>query len=276
MERIEAVCCSGVKIYRFAWPPGTVHAFTTRQGGYSLPPFDGLNLGDRVGDDLTRVRQNRRLVAGVLGLNENWVMVNQVNGDRIIWVQAGEPGDRRTPEAADGIATEVPGIPLVVFGADCGLLLFYDPAAKRIGAVHAGWRGTLAGLPRLMAGQFIARGSRPKNIYVGIGPCIGPCCYLVGPEVWEAFAGKWSFADQVTGAPAGDKRPLDLALAQRLQLIAAGLPSANIFSTGFCTACRPAEFFSYRRDGGKTGRQAAMIMLSPAASGMETGVERGG
>ncbi|ABZ84634.1 conserved hypothetical protein [Heliomicrobium modesticaldum Ice1] len=251
--------------YRFNWPAGAVHAFSSRLGGFSDPPYHGLNLALHVGDDAGRVRQNRQAFSHALGLPAvDWACVNQVHGDRIVWVGPGEDMDEASFTAAvhaDGLATDLADVPLAVFGADCGLLLFYDLQGRRVGAVHAGWRGTAAGLPRKMVEAFVARGSRPGDILVALGPQIGPCCYPVGEDVAAAFSQRWPFAEVVLGpCSAEGKRTLNLALAQRLQLEMAGIAGEHIGELGLCTSCTEA-LFSYRRDGGRTGRQAAVIML---------------
>ncbi|WP_155474688.1 peptidoglycan editing factor PgeF [Heliobacterium mobile] len=259
-------------LYQFDWPCGVVQAISTRKGGLSEPPFDELNLGCHVGDDLERVYENRRRLSAALNLkSDRWITVNQVHGDRILWVGTGEdidpaPGKGLPIMEADGLATEQPGVPLVVFGADCGLLLFFDSKTRRIGAVHAGWRGTVNGLPQRMIEQFVERGSRAEDILVGIGPCIGPCCYPVGEEVAEAFKTKWSFSEEVLGPPNEEgKRALDIKAAQRLQLLQANVPDVNIQTMDLCTSCQSAELYSYRRDSGKTGRQGAIIMMTERA-----------
>ncbi|MBM7867546.1 peptidoglycan editing factor PgeF [Heliobacterium gestii] len=263
--RWEQIDDGTLSYYRFGWPAGAVHAFSTRRGGFSDPPYDGLNVALHVGDEPGRVKQNRQALSRSLGLPEgDWVCVNQVHSDRIVWVGPGEDIDGAipaTPIDADALATEAAGVPLAVFGADCGLLLFYDPQARRIGAVHAGWRGTVAGLPKKMVEAFVARGSRPGDIRVAIGPQIGPCCYPVGDDVAAAFGERWAFAEAVLGPRDSEgKRALHLALAQRLQLVMSGIEEAHIGELGRCTSCTDT-LFSYRRDKGRTGRQAALIML---------------
>ena len=155
------------------------------------------------------------------------------------------------PEA-DGLLTSVAGYLLGVRTADCLPLLYVDRARRAVAAVHAGWRGTAkeiaARAVKRMQQEF---GSPPGALEVVIGPGIGPCCYEVGSEVAEQFAGS---------AVQMDPRPrLNLPEANRLQLIEAGVNESRIWSVGLCTACEGHQFFSYRREGTQAGRMLAVV-----------------
>jgi polyphenol oxidase len=192
----------------------------------------------------------------------------QVHGTSVLVVRAGDraPESLNDPERphADAVVTVDPQAAIAVQVADCVPLLLADPVTGAVAAVHAGWRGTAAAVIRCaldaLASQF---GTRAADVTAAIGPSIRACCYQVGPDVRDAFArngfdpdvlDRWFQAERE-----GDRLRLDVPRANRDQLIAAGVGAANIGDCGLCTACHPALFFSYRRDGALTGRLAAVI-----------------
>ncbi len=183
----------------------------------------------------------------------------------------GADGGREPLGACDAAVTDRPGVALLVLAADCVPVLLVDPRRPAVGAVHAGWRGVVADAPgaavRALADAY---GSRPGQMRAAIGPCVGPCCYEVDGPVAEAFAAAGlPFEPPVARAAAPrDGRPrwrLDLAAAVRRRLEGAGLAPSAIEAAGLCTACRADLFFSHRRDGARTGRQAGVIWLPEAA-----------
>jgi YfiH family protein len=228
--------------------PGARALFSTRNGGVSEGPFASLNLGRRTADRPEAVDENRARLAAATGCpRERFVFGRQVHGTRVR--RATEPPGAARPVAdEDGQATALRGHPALVFVADCLPLLL--AAGGAVAAVHAGWRG--------LAGGVVAEGVAALREVGGRGPVhalIGPgargCCYEVGEEVHEAFAGD--------GARVGE-RNLDLALVARRRLEAAG--AAEIHDAGLCTMCHGELFFSHRRDGGVTGRQAGVVWRS--------------
>lgn len=153
----------------------------------------------------------------------------------------------------DALVTSIPGVVIGVRTADCVPILLVDPVHRAVAAVHAGWRGTVQNI----AGKSVARlaaefGTAPGSVLAVIGPCIGQCCYEVGPEVGVQFR------DSVS--PSETPRYVDLALANRRQLMAAGLPDEGIETSGLCTRCN-SELESYRRDRDASGRMVAAIGL---------------
>ncbi|MEW6583637.1 MAG: peptidoglycan editing factor PgeF [Actinomycetota bacterium] len=231
-------------------------AFTTRAGGVSDGACRGLNLGAAVGDDDARVRENRRLLCAHLGVAaERVTMGMQVHGATVRRVAAPTRPGRFLggltgwPEG-DGLATATPGLPLVVLAADCLPILLWDRDGTTVGAVHAGWRGLVAGAVE----AAVAATGDPGRAAAAIGPAIGPCCYPTGGEVRDAFAVR--FGDAVVRG-----RAVDLAAAARVALRAAGVPAAHVREYGDCTACDAERFFSYRRDGAGTGRHAGVVWL---------------
>jgi YfiH family protein len=233
--------------------------FTTRIGGVSGGPFASLNLGPDRDDPDGNVRENRRRACAALGVDAHAVSVNrQVHGARVRRVgstaDGGFVGRLRDWPEADGLVTGATGAPLAVLGADCLPVLMWRRDAPLVGAAHAGWRGLVAGvLEATVAGL-----GDPAATGAAIGPGIGPCCYPVSAEVRDRFAGR--FGDGVLAGEA-----VDLALAARRALVAAGLPDAAITTVPACTSCEEDRFFSYRRDGRGTGRQAGMVWAEESA-----------
>lgn len=246
------------------------HGFTTRLGGVSCAPYDGLNMALHVGDDPVKVRKNRQLICAALGIKaEDLVAGEQVHGSEVAVVSEEHRGrgalryDSALP-ATDALITNVPGIPLSSYYADCVPILLYDPVKTCVGLAHAGWRGTV----QEIAGKTVAHmtevyGSKPADILAGIGPSIGPCCYQVDLPVQQAFAKSFSYWQELL-IPAGENRwMLDLWETNRKILLTAGIQASHITVAKICTCCQNKELFSYRADQGKTGRMASLIMIYP-------------
>jgi YfiH family protein len=227
--------------------------FTTRVGGVSSGPFASLNLGPDADDPDGNVRENRRRACAALGVDPAAVSANrQVHGADVRRVggapDGGFVGHLRDWPEADGLVTDAPGAPLAVLGADCLPVLMWRRDRPCAGAAHAGWRGLVAGV---LEATVAALGD-PAATGVAIGPGIGPCCYPVSAEVRDRFAGRFG-----EGVVAGEA--VDLARAARTALVAAGVPDAAITTVAACTSCQEGRFFSYRRDGRGTGRQAGIV-----------------
>ena len=240
-----------------------VHGFTTRAGGVSAPPFDTLNLGAKWGDDPARVSENRRrLERATLG---PLFVARQVHGTTIARVRAGDEPAALAQVEADGICSDSPGLAVGVFVADCVPALVVDPRTGSFAAVHAGWRGTVAGvLPAAVRALATEFGSRPEDLRVALGPAIGPCCFEVGPEVVAAFEALFPDARArgiVLPSPRGaaGKANVDLKAANRQLLERTGVAPAAIDAGPECTHCDRARFFSFRRDGGGTGQLMGVV-----------------
>lgn len=255
------------------------HGFSERRGGASTVygaacAADGeLNLGFTAEDDLERVRRNRatavRLLAGET--SAQLVTGRQVHGTGIRALRADEictqPPEGLGVREGDGLITSVAGLLLGVQAADCVPVLVADTRLRVVAAFHAGWRGTAAG----MVEQGIARmhtefGSAPEDLTAAVGPAIGVCCYAVGEEVETRFREAFPYAGSLFEQHA-EATHLDLAEANRRQLLAAGLSAERIFLTGQCTACTLLEgrrrFFSHRAEHGHTGRGMGLIGIFP-------------
>ena len=219
--------------------PGGTALFTTRRGGVSEGPYASLNLGLKTDDDPERVRANREKVARLVG--GRVAQPHQVHGMRVV---TADP-DAGTAPDADGQVTAEPGVAPVVLVADCLPVALVAP--EGVAMLHAGWRGLAGGL--LDEGVRALRALGATRMAAAIGPGAGACCYEVGPEVHAAF-----------GIDDPPDRRLDLKAIARERLEAAGVD--EVHDCGLCTMCDPERFFSHRRDGGVTGRQAGVAWRS--------------
>ncbi|WP_292660420.1 peptidoglycan editing factor PgeF [Nitratifractor sp.] len=222
----------------------------------------GYSLALHTGEDAALVRANRERLRRHFGASSRFVSVMQVHGDGIHRIdEAWEIGWRSLEDAprADALLTDRPGVVLTILTADCVPILLADPRRRVVGAVHAGWRGTAAGIvAKTVAAMCEGYGCDPREIYAAIGPSIGGCCYEVGEEVAEAFGGTEGALLRSDG-----RWHLDLKEANRLQLLASGVTAGRIECSPVCTACERERFFSYRAEEGCSGRFASCIMLEP-------------
>src|SRR2546426_8835429 len=226
-----------------------VLALSTRRGGVSRPPFGTLNLGRSTEDRPEAVSENRRRFLESLELDpDSLATAGQVHGALVAEVQ--RPG---LHPGCDVLVTRIPGIALTVTGADCLPLLL--TAHGGVAAAHSGWRGTVAGAPRAALQALCATAQvSASEVVVHLGPSIRSCCYRVGPEVARQFA-------EAAITRLHDAWHLDLVAAARLQLIEAGAAADHIHPVPACTACDSAQYFSHRRDGGRTGRHWGVAAL---------------
>jgi len=251
---------NGLLYYRFetlAAQRGVDHAVFTRLGGFSRPPFASLNVGATVGDDPAAVHGNRRIVFAEMGLSPDEVVTCYQVHSAVVAPVGLRHGGQVLP-ATDGLMSADP-VALFLRFADCVPIILYDPVRRAVALVHAGWRGTAAGIAIVgvarMAEQY---GSRPGDILACIGPSIGPCCYRVGDDFIRAMAAHRPAAEEYIARRDGALYA-DLWEMNRRQLLDAGV--AQVEAARICTACRNDEFFSHRGDGGRTGRFAAIVRL---------------
>lgn len=245
-----------------------VHAFSTRRGGVSSPPFSSLNLSFEVGDDPESVRENRSRLLSDVGVGDKFlVKIRQVHGDNILVIEEETAtrfgfAEQLPAHAGDALITRIPGIILAVSVADCVPLLLFDRGKKAIGAVHGGWRSTANGLAAKVIHKMRETfGTRPEDCVAGIGPSIGVCCYEVDEPVIQSFSrlsSKWR--EWIRGDGKG-RTYLDLPRANHTLLLESGVPEEAIFCSGYCVSCAHKLFFSHRRDGGRTGRMLGLIMM---------------
>jgi len=226
--------------------PGGRALFTTRRGGVSEGAYASLNLGRWTDDDADAVDRNRHILADTIGVPlEAVVQGRQVHGSRVERIAGGPAPGREAPEV-DGVAVSATGAAALVLTADCLPVALIAPNA--VAMLHAGWRGLADGV--LEEGVDAVRElGGDGDIQAAIGPGAGGCCYEVGPEVHAAFGRE------------PKRAPIDLKAIARERLTAAGV--AQVHDAGLCTICSdPALFFSHRRDGGLTGRQAGIAWRS--------------
>jgi hypothetical protein len=275
------------------WPAldasGADAAVTARSGGVSTGPYATLNLSLSVGDDPGFVRENRRRLAAAFGVTSgDFVFARQVHGAGVGVVadadrgsgafslddavgSAGSTGDAdRAGDAggADALVTTSPGVVLAILTADCVPIVLHDPVAGVLACVHAGWRGTVAGVTAAALAAMQRLGARPSDVTAGIGPAIGADRYQVGPDVHEAVTRTFG------PAAAGFIRPdpsapgrwlLDLWAANRHALRQAGVPGPRIHTTDIPTGPDPGHFFS-DRTARPCGRLALVARLRPGGA----------
>ncbi len=164
------------------------------------------------------------------------------------------------PLVADAVISRRKGLLIGVQVADCVPVLIYDGRIQAFAAVHAGWRGTAEGIIKKAIGQMVQRfSSSPSDMLVALGPSIRSCCYQVGYEVIDAVTGMTGEGSYVIEK--GPTYHLDLALANRLQAVASGIPPRNVWISDDCTSCLPEKYYSYRRDRAYSGKQFGFIGL---------------
>lgn len=271
--------------------PWLLHGFSTRVGGASkVYGGKALNLGFTAHDPKSAVEHNRREFIATLTATSGrknprpsqppLITLRQIHSDLIHRV----PEVPENPLAGDGMVTNVPGILLGILTADCLPVILVDPKHRAVGVFHAGWRGTVKRIVEKGVGEMHRWfGSAPRDLKAAIGPGIRSCCFEVGPEVRATFEAQFSYGsalfretkdrDEIhekypllfltSRAPGHSDLPkkifLDLAEANRRQLLAAGLLSKNISDLGQCTICRKDLFFSHRAEKGVTGRMMAAV-----------------
>ncbi|MGI9145500.1 MAG: peptidoglycan editing factor PgeF [Chloroflexota bacterium] len=235
--------------------PGVTHAISTRSGGVSQGRYESLNVSYSVGDAQANVDENIRRVSTAVGSRpEALFSAYQVHGRKVTLVEA----DTAPRPKCDVLATSSTARTLMLRHADCTPVLLADPRRRVVAAVHAGWRGSaVRAATAAVEALRDAFGARPENILAGIGPAIGPCCYVVGQDVVDAFADR---PELVSRDEAGVK--LDLWQANRQALVEAGVADEHIEVAGVCTRCESERFFSHRANQGQpAGRFAALIKL---------------
>ena len=255
-EGVRAIVCAPLERDGFA------NAFSTRAGGVSPFPEGSLNLAGFDQDAAENIHENRRRFFEVLGGGWTLAACWQVHG-REVHVVRGVPDPRSEQEYCDALTTRERGVLLGVKTADCVPVLLGDARTGACAAVHAGWRGTAAEIvPRALEVMRREFGSEARDVRAALGPAALQCCYEVGAEVIEAFKEKFAYAPALFAATREGHALVDLHLANREQLLAAGVSDERIHALPLCTMCRTDLFFSYRRDRrlhGRTGRLLSVI-----------------
>lgn len=245
-----------------------VHGFSTRLGGVSEGCRASLNFrgGGADPDDPAKVRENYRRFCQAVGADmDGLVLSRQVHEATVRHVTAADASKgllRPTDYTADALVTNEPGLSLMVFSADCIILLLHDPVSRCVGAVHAGWRGTALDLPAKAVGEMGRLfGARPEDIRVAIGAGIGPCCFETHDDVPDAMRAAFGGGVEAHIAPRGPKWSVDLKGVNAWRLREAGVSPAHIDVCPTCTACRQDLYWSHRKVGGRRGVQGALIGL---------------
>ena len=239
------------------------HAFCTRIGGTSTGKFFSLNFSTWEGDSAENVRQNWKILAEAFNVEaEQFFVVNQVHGDRILIIDQPVDSLSNQQHNYDAIITDQQGLAIGIKTADCVPIFFADTVKRIVGVAHAGWRGTALNIAKKVAETFINRfSSKADNITALIGPAIGPCCYQVDEFVFNALETHENRDTFFCPCPQQGRWMLDLPLANKLQIIGTGIPQKNIFTADYCTSCNTDILYSHRGEGGNTGRQLNFIML---------------
>lgn len=237
--------------------PALRHGFATRNGGVSTGHFSSMNLGYNRGDIRENVKENYRLLGEYVGASmESLAYLQQVHSGLIHEAESCQDGCMRE---GDALVTNVPGVPLACFYADCMPAFLYDPVKKAIAAVHSGWRGTAACiLMRAVEKLQNSYGCNPQDIIAAVGPSIGACHMEVGPEVREQFL---EIGFQNVREERGSLY-LDLWGTAKEQLMRSGLKEEHIHIAEICTYCEEDQYFSHRRDGEKRGNLCGIIELT--------------
>ncbi len=253
---------NGLVFYQFdglAHNPDLYHGAFTRLGGVSQAPFESLNLARSVGDDGQAVQENNRRMLGVFDMTPDrattaWL----VHGKAVAAMTHADAGNYR--QGFDAIITRERGLALTMRFADCVPIVFFDPVQRAIGLAHAGWRGVAENvIAATVAALHDNFGSNPRDLWAGIGPCIGADRYRVGQEVIDLVAPACPPHAPIVRRPPAGSLHLDLNAAVLSQLQACGVE--NVEDSAICTASNTAEWFSHRAENGKTGRFGVVIGL---------------
>jgi len=239
---------------------GFRHGFSLRGGGESVGEFRSLNLGRAIGDDPEAVRANHERFAKAVGYGpEELFEVSQVHGAAVRAIEPGDEPRRVRTEQADAIVTDSAGVAVGVRTADCVPLLIAEPRSGAVAAVHSGWRGTASGILGQAIDALLAlSGAMPSDLLVAIGPHIRVQAFEVGHDVAVQIQ---ALAPDKVVIHEAEPRPFAcLTTVIRHQLTEAGVKNERVEDVGGCTFDDSSSYFSYRRDGGQTGRHLAAIV----------------
>ena len=245
------------------------HCFSTRLGGVSEGYLSSLNLGIHRGDKPENVERNYRILGDAVGFApEDLVLTRQTHSDIVRRVGRMDCGvcleDGACPEC-DALVTNEPGVGLVVFTADCTPILLHDPVTGAVGAVHAGWRGTVAEIAaKTVEAMAEYYGVKPENIVAAIGPNIGGCCFETSDDVPEALRACLGEDAEEFIRPKGEKYLVDLKGANKKILERAGVRHVELSDE--CTACQSERYWSHRKVGSARGSMAAIIVCEKGAT----------
>ncbi len=243
-----------------------IHGFSTRLGGVSQGCWSTMNISTSRGDDPAAVKENTRRMALALGIDpEDMTYTQQVHSTHVAVVRREDRG--KTFRETDGLITDVPGICLVTFYADCVPLYFVDPRQRVIALSHSGWKGTVGRMGEVTVQKMTeAFGCDPADIVAAVGPSICRDCYEVSEDVIDQFRAAFdeSLWPLIFAPGAPGKYQLDLWEANRQVLLGAGILPEHLAVTNLCTHCNPDLLFSHRAMGDHRGNLSAFLALKQA------------
>ena len=244
------------------------HAFSTRLGGCSTGDLATMNLSSTRGDHPKNVKENFQRFGAAVGFDpKDLVLSLQTPTTNVRLVTEEDRGKGftrpRDYKDVDGLITNVPGLVLATFYADCVPLYFVDPVHRAIGLSHSGWRGTVNRMGEVTLQRMKeAFGTRPSDVWTAIGPSICQDCYEVSEDVAEAFAKEFPDNEkEILKSKGSGKYLLDLWRANEIVFMEAGVPKEQIVTTNLCTCCNPKLLFSHRASHGKRGNLGAFLMI---------------
>lgn len=271
-ENMELVEREGVPYLRFPSLENSglvTHGFSTRLGGVSQGIYASMNLSFTRGDQEEAVRENFRRISGAIGFPmENLVFSDQTHTTHVQVMKAEDKGNGMTRAKAyhdvDGMITNVPGLVLATFYADCVPLYFLDPEHRAIGLSHSGWRGTVGKIGRVTVEAMTREyGTRPEQILAAIGPSICQDCYEVSQDVIEEFRQQFheKWWPELFYSKGQGKYQLNLWKANEIVLLEAGILPEHLSLSNLCTCCNPEFLFSHRASKGRRGNLGAFLGL---------------
>lgn len=241
------------------------HMFTTRIGGVSEGVYASWNFGENRGDKPECVRENYRLAGEIFGCAaDDFVVTKQVHEKTVLIASR---DDRHTlgtavPYSADGLVTAEKGLPLMIYIADCVPVLLNDANAGVIGAVHCGWKSSVADILGVAVEKMLSLGAKAEGIHAAIGASIGKCCFECDDDVPDAVtAYLGGETEELFKKKPNGKTHVDLRGANERRLLQLGLKPENIDVSAHCTMCSPEMYWSHRGTNGVRGSMAAVIML---------------
>jgi purine-nucleoside/S-methyl-5'-thioadenosine phosphorylase / adenosine deaminase len=265
--------CVYLLFERLSQEPGLLHGVFTRKGGYSAPPFDGLNVATTTGDDPDSARRNQHVIASELGLT--LISARAAHGIDYCVIERQLPGepdealrDRTRRILADAMITAETSLGLFWGFGDCAPILLYDPRQRVIALAHGGWRGAAGAIgPRTIDVMRERFGSRPEDLLAGVGPAIQSCCYQVNDVVYEAFQRDPRARDNATFVRRADDGGatalyLDVTESNARQILAAGVRADHLEVAPHCTGCAADLFYSHRKRPHADGRFGVVIGLA--------------
>lgn len=260
---------NGIEYYSLdRWMESGVNiAFSTRSGGFSEGSFNASNLGLHVDDEQDLVLANREKFLDNFQIDLGQaVCCQQVHGVQVLRVDQQQQGcgaflyESSLPEC-DALTTNSPGVALLSFYADCLPVYFFDPRLRVVGIAHSGWKGTMGRIAeKTIAAMKREYSSQAEDLWAAIGPGIGDCCFEISPALADEVKINFPGYENILQVKS-ERKFWDLSSTIYQMLLRQGLEPDNISLCSLCTACNPDQFFSYRRDNGKTGRMGALLSL---------------